>query len=252
MSTNTLDKLKTYLDALVIEVLRADQSYHLMTEIGHVAADINAKNYGELFEFIQSTLSDRFTLALSKIFDKVDRRYPTQTVSSVLSLLETEGNALPVRQPIVVLRAVRSWPDSGLPSHPSDQEITHCIIRHYRHSMPSLDTVAGCDLGRALDALKANRDKKVAHSEAIQSSELPKTTWTAAYNLLQWAKDFIGTLGWAYLSVAYTDDSGNYFLESDAMRVAAALKRLLSAAGVTDKEHQRPNQQMHGTAYRRP
>lgn len=232
----TLDKLRTYLDALVSEVSYADQAYYLMTEIGQAAAEINTKNYGELFSYILSTLSDRFTLAISKVFDKEYGQYPTQTVSSILSLLESEGHTLPVQQRIKVLHIVQSWPDGNLLPEPSDHDITKCIVKHYRETIPSPDTVAGCTLGRTLNALKANRDKRVAHSEAIRASELPKTTGDTAHKLLQWVKDFIGTIGWAYLSIAYTDDAGNYFLESDAKRVAIALRRLLSAAGVTDKK----------------
>ena len=114
----------------------------------------------------------------------------------------------------MVLRTVQSWSDGNLSPEPSDQDITKRIVRHYRETMPSLDTVSGFDLGRTLNALKTNRDKRVAHSEAIGALELPKTTWDDAHKLLQWVKDFIATIGWAYLSVAYTDDSGNYLLGS--------------------------------------
>jgi hypothetical protein len=48
------DDLKEHLDAIVSDILAADQCYFLMVEIGQNADAVNKKNFGEMFAFQQN------------------------------------------------------------------------------------------------------------------------------------------------------------------------------------------------------
>src|SRR3989338_8292131 len=91
-------------------------------------------------------------------------------------------------------------------------------------------------LSKALSALMTARDKVIAHSEAIQTLDLPKTTLEEAEQLLVFAKKFLGVVGMGYLSIAYEDSDGNHFLIQDAKRVSRAMERLLIKAGIIKQD----------------
>lgn len=234
--TPALEKVRMHLTSLVEEVLRADQSFHVLTTIRSAGPAIAKENYADLFELLHSTLIDRFLLALSKVFDRDNRRHPVQSVASLLGILDREASSLPIRQRPLVLKAVGEWGDPGIPADPTDAQITAAVVVHYRASMPSLDLASRRRLDATLRSVRYFRDKRIAHSEAPSADDTPTVSWTEARKLLDWAKDFIATVGLAYLSTAYRTGSQRYLLEDDAMRAANAMARLFYKAGLADGE----------------
>jgi|SRR5215211_1539699 hypothetical protein len=77
------------------------------------------------------------------------------------------------------------------------------------------------------------RDKVIAHNEAIKKSALQQPTWGGAISLVNYAKDFVSTIGFGYLSTHFEQGSGDYYLTYDAQRTSRSLRRLLEATNIS-------------------
>jgi hypothetical protein len=82
-----------------------------------------------------------------------------------------------------------------------------------------------------LNALKALRDKRLAHPEAIEAERIPQATWEQAESLLTQAKRMMGILG-AWTCEAYVDNDGDYLMTYDAEVAPYSLRRMLREIGV--------------------
>jgi len=239
------EHLKEHVDALVAEIVRADQSFYVLRTIAAHTDALNAKNYGEVFQLLQAVLQDRAVLAVGKLFDKESNRYPTQSVAFLLTFLKRNRDALRITQRSLLLREILAWNGVGLPDEPQDCELTDCIVAHYSDSRPNADLNTLAELDVALHALKTHRDKRIAHAENISPAQLPSAKWTDTRRLLDWARRLVSTVGMAYLGTFYTTPDGRYLLEDDARRAGVALSRLFKAAGIGKTETQEAE---HGAA----
>lgn len=100
-----------------------------------------------------------------------------------------------------------------------------------RREMPSDGDTA--ELRDALEALRTNRNKKIAHHELVPIKELPAATLGQIQSLLDIVKTAVGVIGDAYLSTAFTDSEDRYIMTSDAERTSVALERLFRIAGLS-------------------
>lgn len=223
--------LKEYIDSLVAHVLVADQSYFLYMKIAESAGAINRANLGIALGVIQERLADSYILALTKLFEPPSPRYLTRSIPGAIKFLKSNQTVLKILQAPNVECLVKDFGQKmGYTILTDKVSKTTDLISHLRSSIPSLDKIKSCNLSRTLNVLKTHRDKRVAHPEAIGSNRLPKTSWKDAQNLLNYAKYFIGIVGWAFLSTAYEVNHGEYLLSRDAKRSAEAMERLFKMA----------------------
>ena len=94
-----------------------------------------------------------------------------------------------------------------------------------RSKMPTPDS------NPALNALKALRDKRLAHPEHIEAEAIPKTAWEPAEKLIETAQSMMAVLG-CITSTIYSDNDGEYFMSTDAQRASMATRRLLVKLGI--------------------
>ena len=106
--------------------------------------------------------------------------------------------------------------------------LTHAIVTHYRDTLEK-------DAFPLEKALRESRDKIIAHNEAVDRSTLQKPTWGEALSLVNYAKDFVSTIGYGYLSTIFGQDSQDYILTTPARRTSLALRRLLEAANIAPR-----------------
>lgn len=59
------------------------------------------------------------------------------------------------------------------------------------------------DIASALECLRTLRDKRIAHPESIDQTELPQVLWEEIKKLLEVAKKVVGIMGNNYLNVHY-------------------------------------------------
>jgi hypothetical protein len=221
--------LRDYLlQGIGAEIFWADEAYALAEEISKHADQINAAGFGALFGSLQTTLSDRQTLSVTKIFDPPSRKYPTRSIPVVLNFLEAHAELWKVPQWHKLHQTlIESGADRAQVTHLSNAELTHAIVAHYRNTLSKL--------AFSLEALRQSRDKIIAHNEAIERSTLRQPTWGAALSLVNYAKDFVSTIGFGYLNTIFGQGSQDYILTTQARRTSLALRRLLEAANISTR-----------------
>jgi hypothetical protein len=218
--------LRDYLlDGIAAEIFWADEACALAEEIGKHVEQINAAGFGDLFGSLQTTLSDRQTLSVTKMFDSPSRKYPTRSIPATLTFLEEHAELWKVPQRQVVHQAlIEAGADSVHVKHLSTVELTHATVDHYRAALAKVSI--------PLEALRQSRDKIIAHNEAIERSTLQRPTWGGTVSLVDYAKDFVSTIGFGYLSTHFGQGRSDYYLTHQARRTSRSLRRLLEAAKI--------------------
>jgi len=225
--------LRNYLlSGLATEIFWADQTYALTEEIGRHAKQINAANFGELFGSLQMLLSERHTLSIVKIFDPA-KQYPTRSIPGTLALLERNAEVwkLSDRQKLQQV-LVEAGSDSARVEGMTGAALTYAIVGYFMRTLPDPKQQSPDNLSLSLSTLRRSRDKAIAHNEAIELSELQTSTWGEATLLIDYAKDFVATVGSGYLGLLFGEGSKDYILSTDARRTSIILRRLLKATGV--------------------
>ncbi|HEX7082458.1 MAG TPA: hypothetical protein VF329_15725 [Gammaproteobacteria bacterium] len=203
----------------VADLLRAEEALQVATTIGSHADAVNASNFRAILISLQSYSVEQFVLAVTRLYDRPHPHYSLRSLPAVLEFVRTNAGALQIRQPTWVERGVARL---GITiSANGDQE--HTTIAVADELIKVLPTPKN---NAALNALKALRDKRLAHPENIEAEQIPRTTWEPAEALLEPPKQIVGILG-SYTSTAYVDDEGAYLLSLDAQRASTSLRRLL-------------------------
>jgi hypothetical protein len=97
-TNNAEEQLRNYLQyGLVADILWADEAYALNAEIIAHAKQINRHRFGALFASLQTMISDRQTLSITKMFEPIGGRYPTRSIPATLELLERHDALWQVR-----------------------------------------------------------------------------------------------------------------------------------------------------------
>lgn len=210
---------------LIADIFKMERSYMLLKNIGTNAHVINAPgagNFGELFGSIQVALQTDVILAVTRLYDPPDKKYPTRCIRRLLDLMEENKNELPKIREIYNLKNelhLIGMNKNAISLVDTDESAFALeLVRHFRSILEDPLTI---DIAKKL---KNIRDKSIAHNE--QCTQIQGPTWQGLERLIQHAKELVGVLGWAYLDTAYMHD-GNYILTSDAERPSRALGRLL-------------------------
>ena len=230
------EKLKDLLqNGVAADIYQADRAKGLLDCLGAYAAAINAARMGRLFNYLQSCLIDQHTLALTRMYDKPSRHYPTRSIPAVLDLLRANASSLRLHEKEPLTRKlVEAEHDVSQLQQLSDSEITKELVDVYDATLPKHDDPQSSELAEALEGLKMLRDKVIAHNEAVSKADLKSTAWNKAEKLLNYAKDFAEVVGAAYLALMYKDVEGTYGLTKDAQRITWHMKKLLARAGIVD------------------
>jgi hypothetical protein len=216
-------------NGVVIDIYYADEALALYELIGRRADRINAQTYGAFFGSLQMMLLRQLILAVSRIFECEGNRYALRSIPAAIKVLREGADELSIEQP----RALCSFhpiPDLQAVPTPS-REVTRTVATHFDQAVPKAGLAATQGLSKTLDTLKRVRDKLIAHPEAVRIEDLPKATFNEIVQLIEFAKKFVSTVGFAYLSSGYSDDSAEYSLSGDAERASRCLKRLLERVG---------------------
>ena len=123
---------------------------------------------------------------------------------------------------------IEAGADSAHVKQLSTVELTHAIVAHYRAALAKLSL--------PLKALRQSRNKIIAHNEAVERSTLQRPTWGGATSLVDYAKDFVSTIGFGYLSTDFGQGRHNYHLTYQAQRTSRSLRRLLDAANISAQQ----------------
>lgn len=225
-----LDKIVR--EGLAIDLYYADEANSLYSEIGRNVDDINRATFGAFFGSLQLILMRYLILSTVRLFDAPGSKYRIRSLPSAIRVLRSYRDTLIVEQrPGLIASLVRHGTPISALDELSDPQLTDFVVAFFERQL-SADDHIGCANARALAALKAHRDKLIAHSEAVRPDEIPTATFSEIDSLLNLVRSFVAAVGFGYLSTAYEDDSGYNFMASDAKRSTTSMKRLLKRAGV--------------------
>jgi hypothetical protein len=219
MTYTAVDELQDIVKSgLVSDIFRMERAYFLHTEIGNQADILNARangNFGELFGAVQQTMETEAALAVARVYDKPNPKYPTRCLRSALQLLEQRGGELPEivesHNTKLALGFLAEYPDVIAAVDEGKSEFLLRFIPIFRSLLDRPEVT------ESVERLKYLRDKHIAHNE---TAEPGGPTWNALRELIRHAQNFVGVIGWAFYSTVYLHD-GEYFLSGDAERKTA-------------------------------
>jgi hypothetical protein len=218
------------LHGLAPDIFIAERAYSMFQTIGEKSKELSQRNnYGEFFGSTQAAFKDQFLLAVSRIFDSPSRRNKTRCIKGVLQFLSDNSQRLPeiVERHNLILVMERAGFDRQtsklIEQGNKDTEVTLAIVSHFNSLLENSQNK------KLILRLKELRDKKLAHNELIKS-ELPEAieiiTFKDLFSLVEIAKELIGIIGWAYMSMVFVHN-GVYRLTTDAKRPSNSLARLI-------------------------
>lgn len=211
-------------EGLVPDIFRLERARSILEVTEKRSSEINngCGNFGELFGAIQVALTVEAIMAIARIFDAPNKKYPTRCVRGVLNYLRTHAKDLPeIREPFQLGLALRSMK--------APHELERCVTEYPERFATEFATHIELMLKQQywqdnLVNLKDLRDKGLAHNEHGVKIEGP--SWLAITDFTEMCKQIVGVLGWAYFSTAWVIN-GEYILTSDACAPSRALNRLL-------------------------
>lgn len=210
-------------------IFRTEQALSIMNVTGELSKGINANNYGEVFSTFQSFCIEQFVLSITKMYES-PRRYSLKSIPSVLEYFRKNATEIEVRELILLSKQLSriGFDTDGFDDLTRVEQNT-LVYEELARRLPRVED------NETLAALKAMRDKQIAHPEDIEIEVIAKTTWKKAEALLEYPKDLVGVLGDGYLSTAYMLEDGEYLLSYDAMRVGTGTRRMLKNLGITSE-----------------
>jgi hypothetical protein len=218
-------------------IFLADRALSILRAIGEASPRLNAEHFGDVFHSIQGALSDQVILSLAKLFEPPHRTYPILSLPTLVIAIEVNTTSLQIQDRTRTIGFLLAANPDGKWSHSTpDQDLTTALVAIMRDQQPNVHKKILAAHDKVLEALRAQRDKSIAHSEALDRALLPAATWAQLESLLATAKSHLGAVGWAYTNTAYTMDDGSYSLTSDAERGGIALRRVFRRAALLAAE----------------
>ena len=230
-------QVRQHLDDLSREVLAADRARVIYDTISSYADRLNRHAFADAMAFLQGTSLTTYVLELTKLFEPRHQRYEIISVATALDLIRENRESLEIVERPYTVRLLRQFePTLTLSGSASSLEITDAFVTSTGNRLPRADG-GDHELSLTLKALKTLRDKQLAHPERIDPGALPQTTWAETESLLGFVKRFLGIAGWAYLSLAYEFEGGDYVLSRDAQRSGRSLARLFDRAHLDESPY---------------
>jgi len=211
------------------DIFKAEQALNLSAAVGESADAVNASTFGNLFSTVQGYATEQFVLAINRLLE-TQKRYFLLSLPGILGFLSEHAADLTLEQPTFLEQAMKRqglWTDEIRVATGPEQ--TRAVANALQGKLPMANQNA------ALGALKALRDKRIAHPENISAEAIPKTTWEEAQKLLVMPRHAVAVCG-AYFSMAYMDNEGRYFMTTDAGTAGYAMRRLFKELGIIKNE----------------
>jgi hypothetical protein len=224
-------KLRDYIEkGLIAEIFWAESYRALAVKIGDHSDAVNASDYRKLCGMLQTNFSERETLAVAKIYDPIDKRYPTRSILAVLSLIKDNLSIwrLHQRHALEDLLSSAGW-DAGTLKGSTDEQLISLALVYYMDTVP--DPKKSQDkLSASLVAVRESRSKAIAHNEAIELSARKYPSWSDTKDLIGYAKEFVSVIAFALLGISMGPSVKSYHLSAAAQELSGELEQLLTAA----------------------
>lgn len=241
--THAAQRLHTYImEGLLGDIIAARESYELLQIMGRHSEELLSSSFGPFFSALDRACLNDYLLAIARLYDEPSSRYEIRSIPNALLFLEHYELDFPVvERHALVDRLARAGLEMPVLQGLPDSDLTRALVQHFRAQLPKATVESVDDLSSALKAVRARRDKRVAHSEHTVDFAFPGVTWAQTEALVRFAETFLDCIAFGYLRLALATDDGHFMLSGDAARSARAFTRLLQKAGVlTDQPAKGP------------
>jgi hypothetical protein len=189
-------------NGLQSDITRAEEARSAAVVIGKHAEAINKTPFGPLFGELQIIFSDRETLCVAKIFDRLNKRYPVRSISSILDLIRQNESLwdLPGREGLEEYLEENGFAYS---SKRNKKELCFDIVDCFNTTLPSPSN-ASSGLGKSWSAVMDSRNKVLAHNEAISKANRILPMWSDTTALINYAKKFVDIVSYGFLEISET------------------------------------------------
>jgi hypothetical protein len=222
------ERLNDYLlNGVEAELYWAQEARLMATIIGKHSRRINETRFGVLFGRLQEVFSERETLAISKIFDRPNKRFPTRSIPAILDLVDAESSCWILEDRYVLAELLRSR-GLGDFSEEKDEEISRAVTAHFRSTVPSPDKKETCSLSASLHRVLQSRNKVHAHNEAVTVGSRDLPSWKDTEELFQYGRDFVSAIAEGFLGIA--------LIATQPHQTSRLLELLIALANLTTDE----------------
>jgi hypothetical protein len=205
-------------------------------EIGKKADDIDRATFGAFFDSILIIVNRFYILCLARMFERPNKRYTLRSIPGAISVLRAQGTTIPIEQkPGLADELCRLGANKHQVSTLSDVELTAFVADFFEDRLRNI-VVGGLTAKQLLKKVKLIRDKVLVHPEHVDVEAMGTLNYNEFDPLLQFAREFVSTVGFGYFSFVYRDNSGAYGLDLDATRSTRCLRRLLARVDVTSND----------------
>lgn len=235
---NIREQVASHAQHVASLIFVADRAIGVVEATGEGVDGINAANLGELFETLRDALVDTALLAVAKIFERAKPKYPLWSLPSLLTMIDECAGELPLLNRPRAIEFLHGQPlSSPTDDRSSDRVVIQALVQTMRAQLPDSASTDLRPHDLVLDALRQQRDKVIAHNEALDRGTLHSTSWHDLRELLDLARRQLGLIGWVFLNTVYMTDDGYYPLAGDATRSGMAMRRLLTKASLRAPRH---------------
>jgi hypothetical protein len=205
-------------------IFLCEQALAIHDTIVEKARQINERKLNHFFVPVQYAFFQTFALDMCKIFE-LPKRYSVHSLPMAIRLLEGAN----LKQRTELERAcLRYGPTSLSLSRATNED----LVELYKSEITK--ELGSRKITDKLESFKAVRDKFVAHSEIVTVNT--SLNRQEANCLLGFSKRIVSTIGHCFLNTIYSDDDGNFVLDSDAGRASRAARRILEYVGIVALE----------------
>lgn len=233
---NPAATLEAMIEGIADDLFWALETSSLALKINEKADGIDRANFGAFFGSIHIILNRFYILSVARMFERPNTRYTIRSIFQAISWLRAHVAAIPIKQmPELEKELCRLGANKPEVDTLCDEQLSAFVADFFEGRFRNI-IVDGLTAEQLLEDLKTIRDKVVTHPEHIDAEDM-RTLYYKEYDaFLQFAREFVSTIGFGYFSIVYRDDSGSYSLDSDATRSTRSLTRLLASLGVADDQ----------------
>ena len=205
----SVEKLKEIIfERIPGELFLAHEAFGVDMAITECSDLIRSAGQEHVFGIIQRQARDAFVLSLCNLFERQNNRLPNYSIHTALTYFCGLGNIVVPEQSMVKLEdyiCAEIDPSFSWADPVKAEDVPHSIHAHFSEECPRSPLREEKQLDAAFDGIKVLRDKRVAHYEDCDLTELSTTTYENAVELLCFAQTFVNIIGYGFFG--FSDQS---------------------------------------------
>ena len=188
---------------VAIDIFQAEEALAIDKLIGNEADRINEATFGAFFGSLQVILGRYLILAVNRVFERENSRFQIRSIPAAIKFLQDNAGELQIVQKPGLIRSLKRLGCNAPEIETlSDTDLTLFTADFFSQTLPKPKlNDSGGPFDESLLALKAVRDKSIAHHEVVDLNEFPKATYGDIGELIKYAKGFLSAVGFGYLNI---------------------------------------------------